>query len=371
MDDDILKMVLESELAAAQSKQKESQSKSQKKTKPNSPTPNQSHNSSQPSLEDGASSALPHSRPEYDSNPEPEGLNLENEQLIQEAMHLEVDSKGQIETDMTLEGDSVALLRQQLETFEQQNAALKATIKSQKEMLNRHAHDIKALTAQHAALADECAELRKRKSKDRTLYHSFKSRGLLGESEIVAAFQALGKSRQISELLPAIAVINAPKVEQILSEHIQLVSANLPSVLKLGVAQVQVSDDRCELVGQLDLAVSQRRFIDGLTTNGYSEVLILGAPLRMLAPLRAMAEHHQITFSFGPSVHRLTHESLIHLISDKSAVLVWNPEEQPFDPSILPHPPHVYSKAPNLAGFLLECGLVLLGNEDEDEGSES
>ena len=78
-----------------------------------------------------------------------------------------------------------------------------------------------------------------------------------------------------------------------------------------------------------------------------------------------------LTFSFGPSVHRLTHESLIHLISDKSAVLVWNPEEQPFDPSILPHPPHVYSKAPNLAGFLLECGLVLLGNEDEDEGSES
>ena len=27
---------------------------------------------------------------------EPEGLNLENEQLIQEAMHLEVDSKGQL-----------------------------------------------------------------------------------------------------------------------------------------------------------------------------------------------------------------------------------------------------------------------------------
>jgi hypothetical protein len=246
-------------------------------------------------------------------------------------------------------------------------AKAKRVIRRQEQALKEQARDEAVLKDQLSRVQQELDDLRQSLEQESNVQEEFQLRGLMGRTESEQAIRALANSHQIAPLLGVLKVLDIQRFRKVLDEHLQLLSSQAPKELKNAMATIQVSGERCELTGGQELIDSQRKFLDGLVVNGFHDVLILGAPSRMLNPLRTFAVYHKIKFQLGPAVQLILSQNLKQLVGNVPLVLIWNPSSLPHNLNDveLTDTRVIYCDSSSLAAFMDFVGQTLLETESQ------
>lgn len=246
-------------------------------------------------------------------------------------------------------------------------AKAKSVIRRQEHALREQTRDEAVLKEQLSRVQKELDDLRQSLEEESNVQDEFQLRGLMGRTESEQAIRALANSHQLAPLLGTFKVLDVQRFRKVLDEHLQLLGSQAPKEMKNAMATIQVSSERCELTGGQDLIDSQRKFLDGLVVNGLHDVLILGAPSRMLNSLRTFAVYHKIKFQLGPAVQLILSQKLKQLVGNTPLVLIWNPTSQPHNLNYveLTNTRVIYCESTSLAGFMGFVGEKLLGADSQ------
>ena len=288
----------------------------------------------------------------------------------------------------------IAALERESNQKEQANSQLKSNLKAlQKQLdhkpdfdiINKHKHEVEQFKSKNVSLQKEnrtvvvqndqlqqrILQLEKENRKLQTDVHSaqqklqsqqntkvfdlFKKRGLKEQSEYMQMLKMILDNPHSHHLLSHFAT-NAPQQLEEFLQDVRLVWKQAPSQARLGGLCVEVSPERCEITGGLDLEHAKRNFIDGFLLNGLRSGLIVVPNKRYEFVLRSLIQHHavHISMAFGNS-----HPTTEQLKQKPQVVSIWNPNNEDFSKWEQVGQKVLYSSGPTLCQFLLDSSQQL------------
>ena len=259
-----------------------------------------------------------------------------------------------------------------------QHSGRRDTLTEQKAVIaQQELHDsterVKQLSKENTSLQDRLAELEQKysslqsevvdlrnqlaKNKNIKIAKLFDERGL---DNSVEYGQLIGKMLPTSQMISLLQhwYTDAPEsLSQFLAQQVRLVWSEAPKQARIDSISIDVSAERCEVTGGVDILKAKRTCIDGFLVNGYKSGVIVLPDERYESVLRSLMHHHAVHVTIA--TRTLSHPTVEQMNQKAQLVLIWSPQGGVFPEWEQVAVQSFYSNGPTLGHFLLDIGKQL------------